>query len=92
MPTKKMPVKDPRAILDYVVNLSAELGADSLATVTWSIDPGIVKSSDSVTTKAATVWLDGGTDGQTYKVTLFYVTLGGRQDTRSFLVPVRNRG
>jgi hypothetical protein len=92
MPTKKMPAKDPRAILDYEVDLSAELGQDSIDTISWSLDPGIIKYNESHTNTTATIWLNGGTDGEQYKVTLFWTTVAGRQDDRSFMVPVRNRG
>ena len=51
-------VKDPSAVLDYVINWSTWLGSDTITgTPTWTVPTGITKDSQSNSTTAATIWL-----------------------------------
>lgn len=81
-------VKDPNEVADYVRDWSAILGADTIATSTWTPDTGITVNSSSNTTTTATVWLSGGTDGTNYGVLNRIVTAGGRTHdfTLQFLI------
>lgn len=84
--------KDPNAVLDYRFNWAdwlAEVG-DTISASTWTPDTGITKDSSANTTTTATVWLSGGTAGQSYEVVNHITTAGGRQDDRTLLVRVRN--
>jgi len=75
--------KDPSAVLDYAIDWSAWLGSDTIATSTWSVPTGITRDSDTNTTTRATIWLSGGTAGQTYQLTNTITTAGGRTDQRT---------
>ncbi len=83
--------KDPQATLDYQVDWSDWLGADTIATSTWTVPTGLTKTDESKTDTSATVWLSGGTAGQIYTVMNHIVTVGGRTDERSFRVFVQDR-
>lgn len=81
--------KDPDAVLDYSVDWAAWLGADTIATSTWPVVPaGITKDSDTNDTTSATIWLSGGTAGQTYQITNRIVTAGGRTDDRTITIQI----
>ena len=49
------------------------------------------RSTDTITTTKATVWLRGGAGGITYLVTNRIVTVGGRTDDRTISVKVEDR-
>jgi len=83
--------KDPSANLDYVVDWTSWLGADTIATSTWTVTTGATLGSTSYTTTTATAWLTGGTAGRTYTLTNQITTAGGRTDQRSFLIHVLDR-
>jgi len=83
--------KDPNAILDYAVDWSRWLAGDEIATSEWTVSSGLTKVSDSKTTTKATVWLSGGTAGQSYTVTNRITTTGGRTEERSFTIRVEER-
>jgi hypothetical protein len=80
--------KDPDAVLDYQIDWSTWLGSDTISTSAWTVQSGLTKGSDSKTDTTTTVWLSGGTAGQTYRVTNRIVTAGGRTDDRTFWVVV----
>jgi len=88
-------VKDPQATLDYLVDWAAYLGTDTIATSTFTVDAGITVGTGlqapSNTPTSATVWLSGGSVGQTYKVVNKIVTAAGRTDERTFMLSVQNR-
>lgn len=85
--------KDPQATLDYTIDWSTDgwLGTDTIASVTWAVDPGITVAANSNTLTAATIWLSAGTPEISYTATCHIVTAAGRTDDRSFRVIVRNR-
>lgn len=83
--------KDPAAVLDYAGDWSAWLGADTIASSSWTIPTGITKDSDSNTTTTVTIWLSGGTDGSVYNLTNRIVTAGGRTDERTITINVVNQ-
>jgi hypothetical protein len=84
-------LKDPDSTLDYEIDWTAWLGADTIATSTWIPATGITEASSTNTTTTATVWLTGGTVGQTYLVTNRITTAAGRTDDRTIRVQVQNR-
>lgn len=85
-------VKDPSAILDYSINWSSWLVAgDTIVTSTWTAETGITIDDDSNTTTATTVWLSGGTAGESYDVTNHIVTDDGREDDRTITILVREQ-
>ena len=71
--------KDPDETLDYIVDWSARLGADdTISTSAFTVPAGLTKDSDDNTTTTATVWLSGGTLGETYEILNRVTTAGGR--------------
>ena len=84
-------IHDPQAELDYTVDWSKWLGADTIATSTWTVESGLTTESTSNTTTSATIWISGGSAGQSYAVTNRIVTAGGRTDERTIYLKVRNR-
>jgi hypothetical protein len=84
-------VKDPQAILDYVVDWTDWLSSDTISVVAWVVPAGITNPSISNTTKTATIWLSSGTAGNSYDITCRITTAGGRTDERTITVSVRNK-
>jgi hypothetical protein len=84
-------VKDPNAILDYSVDWTEWLVADTIASVVWTVPAGITQTAVAATTKIATIWLSGGTAGQSYDLICRIATAGGRTDDRTITITVRNR-
>ena len=86
-------VKDPDAVLDYGNNWAAWLSdvSDTIATSTWAAETGITIDSETETTTAATVWLSGGTVGDSYDVTNSIVTAAGRKDDRTITITIQER-
>lgn len=72
------PVKDPDERLDYVIDWSKRLGSDTIITSTWILPSGINTDLNTFTNKATTIWLTGGTVGQTYAITNRITTAGTR--------------
>ena len=70
--------KDPDAVADYGLDWSLRLVTDTILTSTWIVPDGITENSSSHTSIATTIWLAGGTVGQTYSLTNRVVTNGGR--------------
>lgn len=87
--------KDPAAKLDYAVDWTAWLQAsETITTSTWTAPAGLTKMSspaESVVGGKATVWLQGGTVGQSYAVVNHIVTNQGREDERTILVVMVDR-
>lgn len=87
--------KDPDATLDWIFDWNDWLAeSETISDAEFILDPGI--SIDPVkgfgnTTKTATVWLTGGTEGQVYRVTCRVTTSEGRIDDRSFTLRCTNR-
>jgi hypothetical protein len=82
--------KDPNATLDYKVDWAAWLGTDTIFTSTFTVPTGITKSSETNNPTDATVWLSGGTAGQSYQIINRITTVGGRTDDRTFLIVVED--
>lgn len=71
--------KDPDGVADYGLNWAPWLLTDTISTSIWIVvTPGIVVNSSSHDTTTTTVWLSGGTSGQTYSLTNRVVTVAGR--------------
>lgn len=83
--------KDPIAALDYTIDWAAWLDDDTISESTWEAADGIDVDSDTATTTTTTVWLSGGTLGDTYDITNHIVTAAGREDDRTFKVKVTEK-
>jgi hypothetical protein len=84
-------LKDPDAILDYAVDWEAWLGTDTIASVAWTVPAGLTLDAQSHTDTVATVWLSGGTAGQSYALGCAVTTAGGRVDERTLTIVVVER-
>lgn len=86
-------IKDPDATIDFPHDWSLWLAStgDTIVTSTWIVPTGLTKTDESNTTTTATVWLSGGTAGQSYEITNRIVTAQGRTDDRSIQIVVLNR-
>jgi len=83
--------KDPDATLDYTIDWSTWLGADTISTSEWTVASGITEGTATATTTATTIWLSGGTAGVSYALTNQIVTAGGRTDDRTIVVTCVNK-
>lgn len=78
--------KDPDDLLDYVIDWSSWLGTDTITSVDWDVDTGIMNPTSSHTATTATIWLAGGSVTETYNITCRITTAAGRVVDRSFRV------
>lgn len=91
--------KQPGEILDYDVSFVEFLALreDTIAqpipggaySVSVDADPGITIEETSVTAGIVKVWLSGGTDGESYKVTVKVTTTGSREKHAEFTIKVK---
>ena len=85
-------LKDPDAVLDYAFDWSSWLDEDeTIGDYTITVASGITVDSDSESSGIVTVWLSGGTAGDTYLIACAIETSDGRIDERSFIVRCFNR-
>lgn len=82
-------IKDPAAILDYVIDWSDWLNGDTIATSTWTVPVGITQVNASSSAFTATIRLSGGTHGESYEVLNHVVTASGQEDERPITIEVR---
>lgn len=89
----KIFVKDPDATLDYVVNWEDWLDGDTIDSMSYIADTGITVETamNSNTNSTSTLWLSGGTAGETYDVVCRITTLSGRIDDRTLRFKVKER-
>lgn len=84
-------LKDPDAVLDYVIDWSTWLNGDTIATSVWTVPSGITQDSESESSTLATIWLSGGTVGETYQVRNRITTAGGRTEDRTIRIEIVQR-
>jgi hypothetical protein len=83
--------KDPNAVLDYSVDWSRWLDGDAIASSAWTVPADLAKVTETNTDTKATVWLSGGSAGQSYPVTNRITTTGGRTEDRTITIRVEER-
>lgn len=82
----RWPSKDPDEVLDYKLDwlgTSADPGplfglSDAIANSLWVLPAGISKESDTFDDGSVTIWLSGGTVGETYLILNRITTDDGR--------------
>lgn len=87
-------LKDPHAVLDYMFDWKSEnwLGvAETITARAVTVETGLTKDSDSEAGGIVTVWLSGGTAGQSYTVACKIDTSDSRTDERTIQVKVEER-
>ena len=84
--------KSPIERLDYLIDWGRVLSADTdtIASVTWVVPAGLVKTSQSNTTTTTTVWLEGGGVDIIYEVDCRILTVGGRTHERALSIAVQD--
>ena len=86
----RWPDKDPADVLDFTMDFAGALGADSIATVAWTVPAGLTQGTTTNSTTAATVWLSGGSASTDYSITCRITTAGGRTIERTALLLVKD--
>lgn len=85
-------IKDPDSKLDYGFDWSSWLATgETILTSTWTVETGLTKVSDSNSTTATTIWVTGGTVGESYVITNHITTSDGREDDRSHVLKIKDR-
>jgi hypothetical protein len=89
-------LKDPDAVLDYLIDWHAEyLGDDLLAESAWTVEPdepgGITIVGGTFDAGSSTVKAGGGIAGRIYRLVNEVVTASGRTDSRSIVLRVEKR-
>lgn len=84
-------LKDPNATKDYGIDWATWLAGDTIQTSTWLVPAGLTNSNPSNTSTTTTVWLSGGTLGETYTVTNRVTTTGGRTEDESLRFYIRDK-
>lgn len=89
-------LKDPDAVLDYLVDWGAEyLASDELLTSEWTVDPvetgGIEIVASEFDVRSAIAKAAGGHVGRIYRMTNHVVLASGRSDSRSVTLRVERR-
>jgi hypothetical protein len=93
-PTKPKGIKDPNATLDYPINFATWLSdiTDTYASHSViNLTGGITNPSSTQASGIITVWIAGGTAGETASFTVRIVTTGGRTDDRTFYLKIVER-
>jgi hypothetical protein len=74
------PPKDPVEVADFEVDWTDKLAGDTIETSSFSLQTaaGLTIESEDKTANSATVWLSGGTAGQTATIVNTITTAGGR--------------
>jgi hypothetical protein len=82
--------KDPDAVLDYQIDWAQWLTeGDVIVASTFTPEAGITVDSTAFLDTSTTVWMSGGTVGETYKVVNHITTDGGRQDDRTITFTIK---
>ena len=77
-------IKDPAAVLDYAFDWRNWLQeTETISSYIITVAIGITKDSDSENDGIVTVWLSGGTLGETYSIACCITTSLGRIDERT---------
>jgi hypothetical protein len=84
--------KQPGDKLDYDIDFNEWLSSgDSLASVNVTADTGITIVNSTIVVSMVKVWLSGGNDGETYKITVKVTTDEGRIKEQEFRIKVKER-
>jgi hypothetical protein len=82
-------VTDPEAVLDYEIDWSTYLGADTIATATWDVPDGITNEADTNTTTTTTIRVSGGVAGTSYMLKCAVELATGQEDVRRIKIVVQ---
>lgn len=87
------PSKDENEILDYIVDWSDRLDSDAITSSYWTVPTGITKDSDEydASGKTTTIWLSGGTTGETYDLVNRITTAAGRTMDQTIRIKIADK-
>jgi hypothetical protein len=78
--------KDNDSIKNYTALWGTFIGTDTIYSSTWIVPSGITKvGADTFTDTTATIWLTGGTIGNTYEVVNRITTVGGITEDQTLI-------
>jgi len=86
--------KPEAKVADWTKDWTTALDGDTISTSSWAVagpDALLVVDSDTNSSSSATVWLSGGTEGVTYRVTNTINTAGLRTHTTVLLMEIINQ-
>jgi len=86
-----LPPKDPDELLDYRFDWAGRLEGDPIAGVEFQVSAGLDILDTEFDQTSASLWLQGGTAGETAKVTCRVRTATGRTLEHSAELPIRER-
>jgi hypothetical protein len=78
--TKAWPARDPDAVLDYIYTIPLDAGDAVTSHTVEKLAGDSIIDSEARTGADVTVWLSGGTDGETSVYRISWVTNAGRED------------
>lgn len=83
--------KQPADVLDYDFDYSdwLEDRADTISTFSITADAGITVGASAHVSGVVKVFLSGGTDGSSYKITCTVVTTGARTKQAEIVVKIK---
>lgn len=84
-------LKDPDAVVDYIIDWTETLNGDTISTSSWTADNGLIVDSDSKTASTTTGWFSGGTAYTYGSVQNEIVTVGGRTMRRTIVTAIQPR-
>lgn len=94
----RWPSKDPDDVLDYRIDWLGDASEpghlygldDAISDSTWIVPAGITKDSDTNDDGSTTIWLSGGTAGETYEIVNRITTDDGRVFDQTVKIKVKD--
>jgi hypothetical protein len=82
--------QDQNEVLDYLVDWSQWLPAgDTIVSSTFTPQTGITTTNTSFTATTTTVWVSGGSSGQSYTIINDITTAAGRRGERTLTFQIK---
>jgi hypothetical protein len=82
--------KDPSAKKDYRINWQPWLNGDTIDSVVWTVEAGLVKENEGHDDTMVFVEVSGGAPGKAYVCTAHIVTALGLENEQSFRVAIKD--
>lgn len=83
--------KDPDVVTYFTVDWADDVRpGEAVESATWIVPAGLTKLAEGLLQTIATVWLSGGTDGQSYECTCRATYDSGRSEDWTILVECRH--
>lgn len=94
-PNPGLKIQDPQAIKDYKIDWSdwladAPTPGDTISASSWTVHTDLTATTEGFDDDSATIWLAGGTVGETYEIINHITTAAGREDDCTFKLRIEN--